>query len=349
MISFRQRISLLNYLGELFRDISSDRPVRYVKEAEQLTRLLPAVEKANPWFTGNSVLFALRTWGESLYQDKIEKWILPYNLEKNSYECRDIFVIMAGNIPLVGMHDFLCVLLSGHRFTGKLSSRDNLLLPLIKEWITNFDKDWEELITFTAHAGGKAEVVIATGSNNTSRIIRETYSGAKRIIRHNRNSIALLSGKETDAELEKLADDILLYYGLGCRNVSGIFIPANYSLDKLVDIIKNYQIQLPESILNNLIYQRAIASMHSRDLIDAGKVLLIRDEGLNSPIGTVYFSEYRDVNEIKFFRTANMTNIQCVVGNPTVWDGVIGFGKAQKPELYEYADGIDTIEFLMNL
>lgn len=349
MIPLNQRIATLTHLGDLFRDITSNKPVRYVQEAEQLKQLLPVIEKANPWFTGHSVLHVLGTWGESFHQDKIEKWIEPYGLGRIKYEERDVLVIMAGNIPLVGMHDFVCVLLTGHRFTGKLSSRDNILFPLIRDWIIRFDRGWKDYIDLTEDKNYKAGVVIATGSNNTGMIIRQNYPGAKSIIRHNRNSIALLGGGESDEDLEKLAEDIMLYYGLGCRNVSRLFVPRGYSLENLVDKLKNYPVSLPASLLNNLKYQRALAEIHNREFMDAGKLLLIRDVGLNSPIGTVYFSEYSDINEISLFRSLNSINIQCTVGDPEKWDTVTAFGEAQSPPLCEYADGIDTINFLIKL
>ena len=349
MTTLNQRISLLSFLGDLFRDISLPNPKSRVTEAEQLKDALPVIQESNPWFTPESVYRAISIWGQTLSPGAISEWISKYNLSGIPRASRSVMVIMAGNIPMVGMHDFICTLLAGHRFIGKLSSKDKLLFPLIKKWITNFDDDWHAYIDFTEKAANDVEVVIATGSNNTSRIIREAYSGTASIIRHNRNSVALLTGKESDADLRGLADDILLFFGLGCRSVSRLFTPPGYDLSKLAGIINDYQFSLPVSMLNNLRYQKALAALHEYRFIDAGKICFIRNEGLNSPVGTVYYSDYNDVKDIEIFRSVNRNNIQCCIGDPEIWDSVTGFGNAQSPALDDYADGIDTMKFLIDL
>lgn len=349
MRSLIHRIKLLQFLGELFRDISSDLPHKFTREFKQLEDQLPAITSSNPWFTADSIYRAISTWGDTLSHTAIKRWHSEYNLSDENGLSRKVLVIMAGNIPLVGFHDFICTIISGHHFLGKLSSRDNILFPLIQSWILEYDNEWENYIELTTSINPEVDIIIATGSNNTSRLISQKFTNVPGIIRHNRNSIGLVSENDNKTDLENLAKDILWYYGLGCRNVSLLFFPADYDLSSFIQIIEKVKMFLPAPFEHNLIYQRAKNSMHNIIVRDAGKILFINDENLNSPLGIVHYTYYSDQDEIDLFRKNNSSQIQCTVGNPDRWTNVIPFGQSQKPELNDYADGIDTLKFLISL
>ncbi len=344
-----RRFALLEFLGELFRDISSEVPDKYPRQAQQLQDQLKTISHLNPWFTSDSVYLAISNWGQSLTSNSILSWASGYDLPGDFVIPKTVMVIMAGNIPMVGFHDFLCTILSGHRFVGKLSSRDRILFPMVIEWILEFDQDWKTFLQFATSIPPDPEIIIATGSNNTSRLISQRFAGRSMIVRHNRNSIGLLSGEESESELENLADDILLYYGLGCRNVSMILLPVGFELSTLTRIIERTDMILPSPFENNLKYQRAKAGMHDIPFTDAGKILFINKNELNSPLGIIHFSYYKNPFEAELFRTENSNQIQLTVGNPAVWKNVIPFGNSQKPGLSDYADGVDTLEFLINM
>lgn len=343
------RIALLEFLGELFRDLSAITSIKYSRHRNQLEEMLPAIGNSNSWFTNESIYRSIAIWGETLLPENIRQWKSSYDLSSQRVDSKIVFVIMAGNIPMVGFHDFISTLLSGNRFVGKLSSRDTILFPLIRKWIIEFDHEWERYIELTSEFISEVDAVIATGSNNTSRLIRQRFTGCPMIIRHNRNSIGLLTKNENNKDLEELAKDILWYYGLGCRNTSLLFIPENYKLDQLVKIIEGTEMARSASYDHNLAYQRAKASMHNNNVIDAKKILFSNKFDLNSPLGMVNYTYYKNPGEIEKFRKINSGQIQCVVGNPQKWINVIPFGKSQKPALNDYADGVDTLKFLINL
>ena len=344
-----KRIELLKFLGQLFRDISSESPIKYQLHARKLQNALPEISQSNNWFSPESVKRVVEIWGDTLNNKAISSWCASYKLNSISAKAKKVMVIMAGNIPLVGFHDFLCTIISGNIFCGKLSSRDKIIFPLILNWILEFDVAWEKYINLSIEPWKDAEIVIATGSNNTSRQIKEQFSHKPLIIRHNRNSIALITGSESEPDLQNLSNDILWYYGLGCRNVSMLWVPIAYDISSLAEIIKKSKINFPEVYQNNLKYQRAKAIIHKTPFYDAEKILFIEDPGLNSSLGTLHFTRYNNIKEFEMYQKMNSEHIQCIVGDTSIWNNAIGFGESQKPGLMDYADGIDTVQFLINL
>ncbi len=349
MRPLHQRKELIKYLGQLFRGVSSDGKGEFRQHAISLENKIPEIIQSNQWFTRESIYRVIKIWGDTLEEKEIEAWESIYNDHLNSTHSKKVMVIMAGNIPLVGFHDFLSTIITGHHFMGKLSSRDNILFPLIKDWIIDFDPGWEEYIQLSTKPFPDIDALIATGSNNTAKFIERRYSGKPKIIRHNRNSLAILSGEESEQELERLSQDILWYYGLGCRNTSLLFIPEDYELNNFIKILEEFNTELPKPYINNLRYQRSKALMHKIDIVDAGKILLIPNPGLNSPLACLYIRRYSNPDEIHSFRNENQDNIQCVVGKPEIWTDALDFGMSQLPGLKDYADGIDTIDFLLGL
>jgi hypothetical protein len=307
--------------------------------------------KENGFFTKDSIYFALSSIADMLEEDNMEKWLCNYkNLYSNESNSRTIGVILAGNIPLVGFHDFLCVLISGNRFLGKMSTKDLYLFPALAKILICIDSRYADYINFTTDKLQGFDAVIATGSDNTARYFEYYFRKYPHIIRKNRKSIAVLRGNESYNELTSLSDDIFLYFGLGCRNVSKVFVPKNYNFTSLIEVCKRFTHYFNHTnYRNNYDYNKTIFQMNNQVFIDGGFYLLQENSLLNSPVSVIHYQYYSDTEELKSYIANNMDNLQCVIGNMVEIDGSIPFGRAQRPQIGEYPDNIDTIEFLLNL
>ena len=300
----------------------------------------------NSWFTENNVYYSLNSWSKALTEDNLNQWLSNYNFSKVKPET--IAVIMAGNIPLVGFHDFLSVLITGHSVLAKLSSNDKYFLPLIAKYLEYIEPDFKGKIAFTEDKLEGYDAVIATGSNNTARYF-EYYFGKKRnIIRKNRNAVAVLDGNETPEQLEALMDDVFTYFGLGCRSIAKIFIPRGYDFDKLFTASMKYQdlIGYPK-YKNNYDYNKAVYLMSLFDVKENGLLLLKEDLSYSSPIASLFYEYYDDINILSNKLKDEKEQIQCISSELPI-DGAINLGNTQKPKLWDYADGVDTIEFLLH-
>lgn len=305
-------------------------------------------EQQNSWFTPDNLRFAFDTWAASLQEDKVRQWLSAYGgVETTS--AKKVLIVMAGNIPLVGFHDLLCVLVAGHKAIVKLSSNDRVLLPFLVEQLKPFAPDWAEAVSFTEERVSDYDAVIATGSNNTARYFEYYFGKKPHIIRKNRHSVAILTGKETPEELYALGKDIFQYYGLGCRSVSKLFVPQNYNFDSFFEAIYPYHSIINEQkYANNYDYNKAVYLMSLYRLLENGFLMLKEDEGYGSPIATLFYEYYNDTQSLKQRLTADAEKIQCVVAH-NFTKGEIAFGETQKPELWNYADEVDTLNFLLNL
>jgi hypothetical protein len=331
------------FLGEKLVELSSD----FAKSPFNDTIERAGIE--NGWFTSDNISLALKAIGESLTHEKIHNWLSKYNLPLNPNP-KNIGLILAGNIPLVGFHDIMCVILSGNRALVKLSVKDQRLYSIIKEMLVTQNAEYSNRLIFTDGLLKDVDAIIATGSDNSSRYFEYYFGKYPNIIRKNRNSIAILSGTETPTELEKLADDIFSYFGLGCRNVSFLWLPKNYPLDSLFKSFVHYTPLINNTkYANNYDYQKAIMLMNQVPFFDNGLVMLSENNQLSSPIGVIHFQYYESEKEIDEFISAHKHKIQCVVSK-TKWDfPTYELGTAQKPELWDYADNVDTMEFLTTL
>ena len=313
---------------------------------DEFQNLKVAVNQAkihNGWFEKSEVLRAFKAWGETLKEDSLTKWIARY--QPIYTDSKRVAIIMAGNIPLVGFHDLISVYLSGHIAKIKLSSEDNKLIPALLGIWQLFDEKLSNVVQLAGPKMGEFDAVIATGSNNTARHFEQYFGGYPNIIRKNRTSIAILNGNESEEELKELATDIFAYFGLGCRNVTKLYLPNGFDLDKVFGGLFHWQdIVLNKKYGNNYDYHKAIFLLEGFDVLENGFILLKEDEGLNSPIGTLYYEYYEDESALRDKIEEMHENIQCVVGAKD-----IPFGKAQSPELWDYADGVDTMEFLTQL
>ena len=316
----------------------------YLKEkfANDYERNIYEATVKNQWFTVYNINNAISLWGDKLTDDMLSAWLIPYQLEEPKFPKR-VLIIMAGNIPLVGFHDLLSVLITGNRAVIKLSSNDKVLIPVIIERLFNIESSFKDQIEFIDEIKDKQfDAVITTGNDNSSKYFEYYFKAAKKIIRKNRRSIAVLNGKETKRDLEGLANDVFSYFGLGCRNISKVFLPKGYNLNKLFEAFYPYKKILEhKKYANNYDYNKAIFLMGSNDLVENGFLLLKEDKSLLSPVAMLYYEYYTDIDLVEEFIENNIDILQCVVSHDK-----IPFGHTQKPNLWDYADGVDTIEFL---
>ena len=299
----------------------------------------------NPWFTNENINNSLSAWQEQLKVDMLTAWLSPYKL-KEVVSQKKVLIIMAGNIPLVGFHDFLTVLISGHKVVVKMSSTDNILLKVLIEKLICIAPEFNESISFIDDVKNrKFDAVIATGSDNSAKYFEYYFKGAKKIIRKNRRSVALLDGSESTMELKGLANDVFAYFGLGCRNVSKLFLPRGYDLNKLFEAFFPYSHLVDHKKYgNNYDYNKAIFLMGSNKLVENGFLLMKEDKSLFSPVAMLYYEYYNDIHSVEQFVEENAEQLQCVVSKKG-----IPFGGAQQPNLWDYADGVDTVDFLREL
>jgi len=308
------------------------------------------VERAkdfNGWFTLDNVLFSCEGWANNLATDKLKDFTKNYPF--NSSESKTIAIVMAGNIPLVGFHDFLSVLLSGASVLIKQSFNDKHLLPILAKYLEYVEPSFKGKITFTEEKLEGFDAVIATGSDNTARYFDYYFGKYPSIIRKNRNSVAVLTGEESTEELEGLADDIFRYFGLGCRSVSKLFVPKNYDFDKLFNAIYKYKDIINNAkYANNYDYNKAVYLMSLFDLLENEFLMFKEDKSYASPIASIFYEYYNDKENLKDRLKNDQDKIQCIVANGWL-SNEIPFGKTQEPQLTDFADGINTLEFINNL
>ncbi|GGF71661.1 acyl-CoA reductase [Wenyingzhuangia marina] len=314
---------------------------------EVFTTQIKRAEEYNSWFTQNNVLFAFDSWAKTLTKESIEQWLQDYNIQSTSD--KTIAVIMAGNIPLVGFHDFLCVAITGNKVLAKLSSNDKYFIPLIAKYLEYVEPSFKGTFNFTEEKLQNYDAVIATGSNNTARYFDYYFGKHPHIIRKSRNSVAVLDGNETHEQLENLSDDIFRYYGLGCRNVSKIFIPRNYDFDKLFKAVyKHKDILNYTKYANNYDYNKAVYLMSLFDIKENGFLMLKEDKSYASPIASLFYEFYDDFDSLKTKLKDDSDKVQCITSELNIEDSV-KFGQTQLPKLWNYADNVDTVNFLITL
>ncbi|UOX33812.1 acyl-CoA reductase [Flavobacterium sediminilitoris] len=314
---------------------------------DDFINLIELSQSHNGWFTPENVYFSIQSWAIALREENLNKWLSSYHF-KNSIP-KTVGLVLAGNIPLVGFHDFLSVLLSGHNVTIKTSSNDHYLIQFLIKYLITIDYRFNEKINLIEGKLENFDAVIATGSNNTARYFEYYFKDKPNIIRKNRNSVAILTGKETKEDLLLLGEDIFRYFGLGCRNVSKIFIPKGYNFDAFFNAIFEFQdIVKYERYANNYDYNKAVYLMSNFKLLDNGFLTLKEDESYSSPISSVFYEYYNSIDEIEKKLSNDAEQIQCIVSNNLIPNSV-NFGQTQKPNLWDYADNIDTIQFLIDL
>lgn len=309
--------------------------------------LIELSQSHNGWFTPEQVYFSINSWAEALTEENLNKWLSAYDFSET--EVKTVGLILAGNIPLVGFHDFLSVLVSGHKVLVKTSSNDQHLLPFLANYLKEVEPEFKNYIEFTEGKLEKFDAVIATGSNNTARYFEYYFKDKPSIIRKNRNSVAVLNGNETKEDLTNLGEDIFRYFGLGCRNVSKLFVPKGYDFKNFFEAIFVYQdIIKYEKYANNYDYNKAVFLMSLFQLLDNGFITIKEDASYASPISSVFYEFYDDIKEVESRLQNDTDSIQCIVSNGLIQNS-ISFGQTQKPKLWDYADNIDTLDFLLHL
>ncbi|SDW87889.1 Acyl-CoA reductase (LuxC) [Lutibacter oricola] len=353
-MNLEQRIDAFVKLGTFFKQFTSEGIVK--KEETEFNNLffdafkmqINRAQEFNGWFTKNNVLKAFESWSIALTEENLNKWTSKYNFNI-SKEIKTVAVIMAGNIPMVGFHDFLSVLISGHNIIVKQSSNDKYFLPLVAKFLEHFNKGFKNKIIFTEGKLDNYDAVIATGSDNTARYFEHYFGQKPNIIRKNRNSVAILTGKETKEDLEALGEDVFQYFGLGCRSVSKIFVPKNYNFDLLFGALFKYKdIINYKKYENNYDYNKAVYIMSLFNVIENGFVMLKEDKNYASPIATLFYEHYENFDTLLEKLKQESEQIQCVACNENVVD-FVKLGKTQHPKLWNYADNVDTIEFLLEI
>ncbi len=339
-MQLNQRINAFANLGEFLHKIGAQTEV-------EVENILGKTQAENGWFTQENIKFALNSWSKALTKENLQQWVSKYKIEETNP--KTVAIIMAGNVPLVGFHDFLSVLITGNKVLAKLSSNDQTLLPFLAKYLISIKPEFKKYIEFTEGKLENFDAVIATGSNNTVRYFDYYFGKYPNIIRKNRNSIAVLTGSETIEELQKLADDIFIYFGLGCRNVSKFYIPENYDFEPIFKAMFSWkEIIHNHKYINNYDYNKAVYLMDSFPLLDNEFMLLKEDKGFSSPISVVFYEKYSSLENLKNELENQTENIQCMVSTAGL-PNEIPFGQAQNPALWDYADGVDTVDFLLKL
>lgn len=301
----------------------------------------------NAWFTESNIKYSFSQWSQLLTFNNLIEWTNNYNFE--SQTPKKVAIIMAGNIPLVGFHDFLSVLICGHHVIVKQSSNDDVLLNTLCQLVFEIEPRFSERTEFTDGQLTNFEAVIATGSNNTARYFEYYFKDVPSIIRKNRTSVAVLSGNESTETLEALSEDIFRYYGLGCRNVSKLYVPQDYNFDAFFNAIYKWHPIIHEhKYANNYDYNKAVYLMSEFDMLDNGFLVLKQDEQLTSPIATLNYEFYNDRASLNSHLDSISEDIQCIVSSG-FRDDEVSFGTTQQPGLMSYADGVDTVEFLLTI
>ena len=345
-MNLNNRITLFVKLGRFFSDYINNN-----LESLERNKFDKAINESilhNSFFSKKNILKSLLSWSNVLTKKSIHNFLSNYLIKIKKRE-KKIAIIMAGNIPLVGFHDFFCVIISGNFAVIKLSSKESHLFKFILSFLVKENPDFSTKFDVVENKLQIFDAVIATGNNISANQFELYFKKYPKIIRKNRHSIAILNGNETKKEIELLANDIFYYYGLGCRNVSKIFIPNNYNLDILFKsfVLWNEVIN-KNSYSNNYNYYRAIYLLNKEVFFDNGFVLLKESEKIGSPVGTIYFEYYKSDNQIKEMIKKNNEKIQCIVSNNN-YPKTIKFGETQMPNLNDFADDIDTFNFLLKL
>lgn len=339
MISRNQRINAFINLGKFLTE-----PLN----ADYLEELATLANRKNNWFTPENTIESLKAIGEKfLAEENLIKWLNQYPEPKSSQK---IGVIMAGNIPAVGFHDVLCVLITGHTLLAKTSSDDPVLIPALLKKLVEIEPAYTNYIHFVDRLND-SDAYVATGSDNTARYFHYYFSKKPNIIRKNRTSLAVITGNESEDELTALGKDMLQYYGLGCRNVSKLFVPVGYDFTKFFEAIQSadHLYLNHHKYFNNYEYNKSILLINGVPHYDNGFLMLMESPAPVSPISVVHYETYEDIETVKPYLDENAEKIQCIVSTSEAIPNAVPFGKTQQPEISDYADSVDTMAFLTNL
>jgi hypothetical protein len=340
-MTLKQRIDGFVQVGLFIKRHFNEQKPNETQLHQGLDKLMEMAHIYNNWFIPEFVKESIINISELLKEDDLIKFSETVK-EKPQ---KTVAIICAGNIPMVAFHDILCVLLSGNKALIKLSSDDNVLTPFFLKLLTHYEPEFESQILFAEGKLGAFDAVIATGSNNTAQHFKTYFGKYPHIIRKNRSSIAVLTGKETNEDLKNLGKDIFLYFGLGCRNVSKVMVPEGYSFDKFFESIVDFGFVVNNKKYgNNYDYHRAIYLLESMQFLDNNFLMIKESADLHSPVGVLYYQYYKNEKELADHLTSLGEELQCIVGK-----NYLPFGYSQQPVITDFADNVNTLEFLVNL
>lgn len=332
------RIQAFVQLGIRIRNLS----------ATQKEILFAKAENSNNWFTPPNCEDAMEGIAYLLEEKKLRKWLDTYAFDESKASKR-VGILMAGNIPLVGFHDLMTVLISGHQAHVKLSTGDEVMMKWVIDQLRVIQPEFENRIEISEMLKAK-DAYIATGSDNSARYFSYYFGKYPSIIRQNRTSVGIFDGSETEEDLKRFGRDVFQYFGLGCRNVSKVFVKDESQLIRLLDSLEGCRdIANHHKYHNNYDYNKAIYLVNGEPHLDNGFLILKESPDLVSPISVLYYSFYENGDSLKNQLESQKNKIQCIVANSQVWEGAVPFGSAQRPEVWEYADGVDTLAFLCGL
>jgi len=335
-MTINERINAFAQLGGYIENLTS----------EELEELQARAAAENPWFTPDNVKSALDGITMFLNKQKLEDWVTKYTIKDKN---KIVGIVMAGNIPLVGFHDLLAVVISGNIAKVKLSSKDSSLIRHLVAKLTTFNNEIENKIIY-ADQLKQIDAIIATGSDNSSRYFEYYFAKYPNIIRKNRTSVAILDKTCDKNDFRALGDDIFKYYGLGCRNVSKLYVPNAYNFDAFFEALSPFEsVKHHHKYNNNYDYNKSIYLVNGEPHLDNGFLLLKEDVGLVSPISVLFYESYVNEEHLRGLLETNRDKIQCVVSKEGQHPQSFPFGQAQYPSLTDYADGIDTMKFLTEL
>lgn len=353
MISIQNRITAFAKLGDFLSQftINDIKKIDHIEYNEiffdGFLHQIKLAEENNSWFNKKNILFSLENLSKHLTESSLSKFTESNDLINKS--SKNVAIIMAGNIPLVGFHDFLSVLISGHSVLVKQSTNDRHLIPFLAKYLEHVEEGFKGKITFTEEKLTNFDAIIATGSNNTARYFEYYFKNKPNIIRKNRNSVAVITGNETKQDFIKLSDDIFQYFGLGCRSVSKLYVPKDYNFDLFfAGMYDKKEIIYNAKYANNYDYNKAVYLMSLYDLLENGFLIIKEDESYSSPIATVFYEYYDNEIDLKIKLHQDKDKIQCIVANNFI-ENEIPFGKTQEPALNDFADGVNTLEFLSSI
>lgn len=336
-MEIKQRINAFVDLGDKIRSIG-------VSELEEIQFRAAA---QNGWFTIDNVKRALNGVSSYLVKDKLEEWV--EGLNESTQVPKDVGVVMAGNLPLVGFHDLMCVLIVGHKISIKPSSKDTFLIKKVTSWLVEICPDFASFISYPERLN-HVDAIIATGSDNSARYFEQYFKAKPRIIRKNRTSVAVLSGNENAEQIKKLGSDIYAYFGLGCRNISKVLFPKGFDIRDIFPHFESFKENLDcHKYQNNYDYNKSIYLINGVDHYDTGFMLFKKDEAFVSPISVVFYDEYKSEKELDRYLDKHREKIQCVVSDMYEREYSVPLGQAQCPQLTDYADGVNTLAFLQSL
>lgn len=347
-LPLEQRLSAFVQLGKVFRHLATGAPWSghglgiTLEEQAVFERAITQAGLQNGWFTEGNVRHMLGALGAMLRSDDLEAWA---GRRSEPPSAKRVGIIMAGNIPLVGFHDLLCTVVAGHVAVVKPSAQDTVLVRATVDLLLRLAPGLEPQLKWVEGKLGKVDALIATGSNNTARYFEHYFGHLPRLIRKGRVSVAVLDGSETEDELQALGEDVFRYFGLGCRNVSKLFVPQDFNLDRLFGAVYGWRdIVNHNKYGNNYDYNKAVWLLERVPLIENGFLLLRESTALASPVASLHYERYSDVASVMQQLEQEKDNVQCVIGH-----GHLPFGSSQEPSVTDYADGVDTMAFLAGL